>query len=378
MIRVLHVVGNMDYGGVETLLMNLYRHIDRNFVQFDFLCHNDVPGKFDPEILGLGGHIYRVPGLGVSSLPRYERALRGVFANSGQHRIVHAHLSRMNGIVLREARRGGVPVRISHSHSREARYDLLRNVLRMYSRRLIEQNATHGFACSADAADFVHSGRLLDATRILPNAIDTEKFHCSVERRVLTRGELALGDAFVLGHVGRFESAKNHTLLLEVFDRVYQRDATARLVLVGVGSLEGVVRADVERRGLTDAVRFLGSRPDVRDLMDAMDVFVFPSLYEGLGIVAVEAQAMGLPVLASDAIPRETNLTDLISYLPLGDPAPWVDAIMELRNGDAQRTREGYSANVAAGGYDIRQVARELQEFYLDVDASQKQGRERK
>lgn len=369
MIRVLHVVGNMDFGGVETLLMSLFRTIDRSVIQFDFLCHNDVEGKFDPEIGELGGRVFRIPGLGASSLNRYQRSLRDAFDRL-DHQIVHSHLSRMNGIVLRQARHAGVPIRISHSHAHNARYDLLRNALRSYSRSLIEASATHGLACSTDAAQFVHRGRLLRDTRILPNAIDTAKFSFSEERRARVRGELGLDGCCVLGHVGRFEHQKNHRHLIEAFQRVHEANRSARLLLVGVGSLEREVRQDVQDRGLEDVVSFLGPRSDVRDLMDAMDVFVFPSLFEGLGIVAVEAQAMGLPVLASEAVPRETKLTDLIRYLPLGDPAPWVDAITAVSSDSRDRQRGGYGDSVAAGGYEIRQVARELQDFYVSAVAA--------
>lgn len=363
--RVLHVVGNMDYGGVETLLMSLYRSIDRRVIQFDFLCHNNVTGKFDPEILELGGRVFRIPGLGASSLPRYRRALRGVFEEHAENRIVHAHLSRMNGIVLREARLGEVPVRISHSHTHSGTYGFARDVLYGYSRMLIAGSATHGMACSLDAAGHAHRGSLLRNTTILPNAIDTSRFSPSEQRRASVRKGLGLSNTFVVGHVGRFTHEKNHCHLVEVFHRVHDADERARLVLVGVGALEDEVKRDVEARSLSDSVLFLGARPDVRDLMDAMDIFVFPSRWEGLGIVAVEAQAMGLPVLASEAVPRETALTDLISYLPLGEVAPWVERILAVMRSQDAPSRVGYSAEVASGGYDIKRVARDLQEFYV-------------
>lgn len=364
-VRILHVVGNMDFGGVETFLMNLYRSVDRQAVQFDFLCHNDVAGKFDSEIRDLGGVIVRIPGIGASSLPRYRRALREAFEVHSDYQIVHSHLSRMNGVVLREARRGGRPIRISHSHIDGGTHGIARDALYSYSKMLIAGSATHGMACSLDAARHVHSGQLLRDTTILPNAIDTEKFSPSEDRRALIRRDLGIADEFVIGHVGRLTPQKNHQHLVEVFHRVHDADRRARLLLVGVGALEDEVKRDVQSRGLSGAVSFLGARPDVRDLMDAMDIFAFPSRWEGLGIVAVEAQAMGLPVLASEAVPRETALTDLISYLPLGEATPWVERILaEMHNGNA-RSRAGYSAEVAHGGYDIKRVARELQDFYV-------------
>lgn len=199
MIRVLQVVGNMDCGGVEPLLIMLYGSFDRDEVQFDFLCHDNILGKYNPEIIELRGHIYRIPGLGASSLFRYQRNLKGVFARSLQHKIVHSHLSRMNGVVLREAHRSEVPVRVSQTDAHNSYYDLLCNVLRSCSRRPIAQHATHGLACSADAAAFFHKGSLTETTKILPNAIETTKFNFATERRLVKRDELGLDDSFVQG-----------------------------------------------------------------------------------------------------------------------------------------------------------------------------------
>lgn len=373
-VRVLHVVGNMDYGGVETLLMNLYRSTDRRKVQYDFLCHNDVAGKFDPEITELGGKIIRVPGLGASSLPRYQRALRNTFEHLTGNSIVHAHLNRMNGIVLREAKRAMVPFRISHSHNSNHTNGFLRRSLYSYSKTLIKRSATHLMACSADAAAHAYSGELLQETAILPNAIDTEYFSSSDDRRGHVRDKLGLSETFVLGHVGSFTPQKNHPYVIEVFHRVYKEDKRARLLLVGVGSMEDQIKHDVEARGLGSAVMFLGPRADVRDLMDAMDLFIFPSRWEGLGIVAVEAQSIGLPVLASEAVPRESALTDLISYLPLDEPTTWAKRILAIIQSKPAHSRRDYNVEIARAGYDIKQVARELQDLYVRLGEGKPNG----
>lgn len=365
MIRILHVVGNMDYGGVETLLMNIYRTLGREQLQFDFLCHNDRPGKYDAEIRSLGGQIHRIPGIGESSLRSYRRSLRQAFLELDDHRIVHSHLNLMNGVVLREAKAAGIPIRISHSHSHGAKYGLLRGALRRYSGLLIKGAATHGFACSVPAAEFVHRGRLLKSTRIMNNAIHTAQFEFSPARRAAVRQELGMSESLIVGHVGRFEKQKNHQFVLEIFEKLSRIDATARLMLVGVGSLEEKVRESAAARGIADRVHFLGARNDVKELMDAMDVFLFPSLFEGLGIVAVEAQANGLLTLASEFVPRETNLTDLIEYLPIDRVDPWLAAIENSRSA-ATTKRQDFARLVADGGYDVKAVAKDLQRFYVD------------
>lgn len=377
MIRVLQVVGNMDYGGVETLLMELFRHIDRAAVQFDFLVHDNQKGLYDDEIYDLGGQIYRIPSIGKSSYRRHTRALRQQFSSQPHLQVVHSHINQMNGIILRQAKLAGVPIRVSHAHIDGGREALLRTALRNYSRFLIRHSATHGFACSQAASEFVHRGSVRDHTRVLNNAIDLVKFHPDETHRRRMRLELGLNGAFVLGHVGRFYDQKNHAHLVDVFDQVHAMDQEARLLLVGVGVLRAQIEDEIQARGLEHAVRFLGSRSDVADLMNAMDVFVFPSKYEGLGIVAIEAQAMGLPVLASDAVPRETDVTELITYLPLGQTAPWVDSVMSLKAHTTQmHTRLGCGDAVAKAGYDIRRVAIELQQFYVDTlrDLEARQG----
>lgn len=363
MKRILHVVGNMDYGGVETLLMSLYRALDRERFQFDFLEHNDVEGRFDEEIRSLGGRILRIPGVGASSVPAYQRALRATFDSHPEYQVVHSHLDAMNGVVLRQAKVAGVPVRISHSHIHNASYGPLQTVLRHYSRLVLPGSATHGLACSGDAADFVHSGGLRRETRILRNGIDTTRFTFRSDEREIARRELSLGpDAFAIGHVASLTDQKNHSFLIDMFGRVASAVDGARLVLVGVGPLMEAVRAQVSTNKLDDKVMFLGARQDVEHILAAMDVFVFPSLYEGLGIAAIEAQSMGLPTLVSTAVPREAGITDRIEFLELNEK-DWAGRLLDLSQHPIHASSE-YASRVAVAGYGIDQVAQELQGLY--------------
>lgn len=364
MIHVLHVVGNMDYGGAETLLMELYRHIDHERFVFDFLVHDHQPGFYDDEIVTLGGQILRVPSIGATSYRTHVKALRNIFYTIDSKTIIHAHINAMNGIILQQARRAGAYVRISHSHTHNAQYPLSRIPLRNFSKHLIGRNATHSMACSIEAAKFLHSGHLLDESFILNNAIDLERFQPNTVRRNEVRRKLGIGENYVFGHVGRFEAEKNHRLLLEIFHRIHRSQPNARLILVGVGSLIDQVRGQAHMLGLDESVLFLGPRSDVPDLMDAMDTFLFPSLYEGLGIVAIEAQAMGLPVIASESIPKATAVTSLITYLPLNDPSLWVDHALAQISSVPSATRGGYGDDIRAKGFEINSVAAQLQCFY--------------
>ena len=371
-IRVLHVVGNMDFGGVETLLMALYRSVDRAVVQFDFLCHNETPGKYDAEITALGGHIYRVPGIGMSSVLSYQRALRAFFESpaGAQYRIVHSHLNKLNGFVLHAASRAGVPYRIAHAHEGVSNYGLLRNVLRTYASFLNGRHATHGLACSIEAAQHGHMGTLRATTQILNNGIDTRHFTFCEDDRERARTSLHLKDSFVIGHVGRFEAQKNHEFLVDVFARFVRLNPHAQMILVGVGSREGAVRRLIAERGLSGSVQLLGARTDVKELMAAMDVFLFPSRWEGLGIAAIEAQSMGLWTMASEAVPRDAKLTDRISFVGLGDPDAWVQRLVGLSSSCVDTNRAAYAQQVAGQGYEISRVADQLQTLYQSLDGA--------
>lgn len=370
MLRVLQVVGNMDFGGVETLLMEIFRKVDREQIQFDFLCHNDVEGKFDQEIKSMGGRIYRIPGIGKSNIFKYYCNLLRFFKAHPNYSIVHSHLNGTNGIVLRQAKKANIPIRISHSHINNPKYTFLRYLLRKYSVSKVQKVATHAFACSKEAAEYLYTNKyLLDNCIILNNAIDTQRFTYNEQSGQLIRDKYGLTGKMVFGHVGRFEEQKNHRFIIEVFNELSKHYSEAVLMLVGVGSLENEIKMLVEKLGITDRVLFLGAQPDIPALMSAMDYFLFPSLYEGLGIVAVEAQSIGLPIFASDAVPKATELTDLITYVPLLESAKnWAGIIIDYINKNRQKPRVEYADIVKEKGYDITSVAKELQNIYIDLN----------
>jgi Glycosyltransferase len=363
--RVLHAVVNMNRGGAETLIMNLYRHMDRTRVQFDFLTCRE--GVFDDEIRSLGGRIHRVPWITDAGPVGYARALDRFFADNRQYAIVHAHMDRMSGWVLRAARRAGVPVRIAHSHNTQSEGNAFAKLYKWASGRLIEPNATDRFACSRAAADWLFGVRSAEA-KIVRNAIDCTAFAHHPEVRRAVRAELGLKPGqLAVCHVGRFSPQKNHAFLIELFGHLAAERPDAVLLLVGDGPLRADIVRSIEGAALEDRVRLLGVRDDIPRLLAAMDVMVFPSLHEGLPVTLIEAQCAGLPCVVSDRVTEEADLgIGLVARIPLEAPAKsWIAAILEgAAVADAKHLRGMAAEQVRGRGYDIGAVAAELAEFY--------------
>lgn len=354
-IRILHIVTYMGRGGLETMLMNYYRSIDRTQVQFDFLTHRDFEADYDAEILTLGGRIYHLPPLNPFSRG-YLTALDRFFAEHREYRIVHCHLDCMAGIPLKAAKKHGVPVRIAHSHS--SRQDLdIKYPLKLLFKRAIAKQATHLFACAEAAGRWMFG---TDDVRVLNNAIDAARYTFDPQVRTEVRAELGIApDTFVAGHVGRFMVPKNHAFLLKVFARL---PAQSRLLLVGNGELRQQMEQLAEELHIRDRVIFAGLRSDVDRMLQAMDVFVFPSLYEGLPLSIVEAQAAGLPCLISDKVPIECRKTELVTQIPLdASPEVWAEAVLTA----AKTPRANTLEQIRRSGFDIQANAQWLADFYL-------------
>ena len=358
-IRILHVVTYMGRGGLETMLMNYYRHIDRDLVQFDFLTHRQERAAYDDEIESLGGIIYRLPRL-VPWSRTYQHALDTFFKSHPEYRIVHVHQDCLSSVILKVAQRNGVPVRIAHSHS-SAQDKNLKYPIKLYYRRLIPWFATDLFACGKDAGYWMFGGATF---QVLNNAIDAASYRYDLQKASQMRQTLNIPqNALVIGHVGRFSPPKNHEFLVDIFAALDKKEQNVFLLLVGDGELRPKMEERVRSLGLADHVTFTGIRNDVPDLLQAMDVFVFPSHYEGLGIVAIEAQASGLPCVISDSIPNDCDLTDLVTRVSLTQSAnTWAEKILTV----SQSPRRDTYQTIADGGYTIAENARWLQNYYLE------------
>lgn len=359
MIRVLQVVTYMGRGGLETMLMNYYRHIDRNKVQFDFLVHRDFEADYDQEIIKLGGKIYHVSRL-VPWSRSYRAELKNFFHEHPEYRIVHVHQDCLSSVVLQCAKECGVPVRIAHSHNSNQDKNW-KYLIKLHYMKRIPYFATDLFACSKSAGKWMFGGNYF---RILNNAIDTDCYRYSKSVDMDVREELELGNSIVIGHVGRFDPQKNHDFLIDIFCACTKLDSNMKLMLVGDGEGKEKIRQKVRDMNLQDKVIFTGVRSDVSRLMQAMNVFVFPSLYEGLPVTMIEAQASGLPCVISDYVSDECIIIkDLVSSMPLEEsPARWAEHILH----QSSRKCENYIKKLQERGYDISTAAKKLESFYLE------------
>lgn len=358
MIRVLHIVTYMGRGGLETMLMNYYRNIDRCKVQFDFLVHRDFEADYDKEIISLGGKIYHVPRL-IPWSKSYKNNLCRFFTEHPEYKIVHVHQDCLSSVALECAEKCGVPVRIAHSHTSNQDKNL-RYVIKKYYMKKIPDYATDLFACGKKAGKWMFGNHDI---KVIPNAIDTSRYIFTESVRNEVRRELSINDEFVVGHIGRFSLPKNHLFLIDVFDKCLKKNPNLKLLLVGDGDEKLKIQEKIHKLGIDKNVIFTGVRSDVDRLLQAMDVFVFPSIYEGLPVTMVEAQAAGLPCVISDKVPSECIIAkDLVQVKSLSDSAAsWAECILSKEG----TKRKNFSGDIIKSGFDIKSAAKWLEEFYI-------------
>ncbi len=326
MVRILQVVGRMDRGGAETLIMNIYRQLDRHHIQFDFAVNSPVEGHYDREIHRLGGRIFTHPSPKAVGLRKYNRAFASTLAKHGPFTGVHSHVQLFSGAILRSAAKNNIPLRIAHGHTidKQEQKSVGRAAYIWTMRRLIDKNATHIFGCSRAACESLMGQSIWQDSRarVLPNAIDLNQFAAIAEPNAL-RQKLGLpANATLIGHVGSFQPVKNHKFLVEIFEDLTHQVPDTHLILVGDGPLKSDIQSLIEKAGLADQTSFLGIRDDVPSILGALDLFLFPSLYEGLGIALIEAQAAGIPSVTADTVPDEADVgLGLVTFVDLNETA---------------------------------------------------------
>ena len=357
-LRVLHVVGAMEYGGMENFIMNLYRNMDRNNIQFDFLTHHGRRGSFEDEIEALGGKIYHTTITDDGNMIRYRRALRALYHEHPEYKIVHGHLSSMAYWYLGEAEKQGVPWRILHSHV-PSYIKSLKGLTKNAMLRLSPCHANIRFACSPEAGRYQFRSQPFE---IINNCIDLSRFQYNEEKRNALRKELGLEDRFVVGHVGRFFPEKNHAFLLRMFDALQHQMDDATLLLVGGGPLFETIRQQVNEMGLKNRVVFSGLQKDTVPFYQAMDVFVLPSQYEGFPLTGIEAQCAGLPCVFTDRTTDSILMGENCMQLAPDDEAigQWVDTLKKIRNYKVDRSK----LPSELWEYDAVTVARKMADRY--------------
>ena len=366
-IRILHVIGIMNRGGAETMIMNLYRNIDRTKVQFDFVENSAGPAVFDEEILTLGGKIYRCPHYNGKNHVAYTRWWKK-FVEDHEHEyaVVHGHLGSTAAIYLSIAKQHGIYT-IAHSHN----INMMRSFgdvaygLFSYPTRFV---ADRFFACSRAAGISRYGKRIgSDETRctVLPNAIDLNKFAFDADVRGKMRGKLKLSeDQIVIGNISRFSEQKNHAFLLDVFAQIHNMKQNVILLLVGDGDLRPQIEKKIHDLDLVDSVIMTGVQSNTWDYYQVMDVILMPSHYEGLPVSMVEAQAAGLPCCVSTAVPKESAITELVHFRSLEDSAEqWAQWVLECAGG----SRRDMHDVIRSAGYDIFTTSKWLENYYMEV-----------
>lgn len=363
-VRVLQIIGIACNGGVESVILNYYRHIDKSKVQFDFVVHKNPSENFVKEVKKGGGRLYEVTPY-----------MKNVFAftyeiykiiRDGRYEIVHSNMNSLSGFPLFAAWLAGAKVRILHNHTTDTEAEGMRTLLKRVLRPFARLFANKYWACSELAAKWMYGERAVNAGKItiIPNAIDLKKFAFNQEKRDELRSQLGIKDELVIGHVGRFMKQKNHDFLIDVFAAVIKEKPDAKLLLIGEGPLENEIKAKVTRLSLEHNVLFLGVRSDVADLYNVMDIFVLPSFYEGLPVVGVEAQANGLKCLFSDKVTRESRVLQSMEFISITDADDWKNVIFQ---NDIVRKERILSENEVMTKFSIDKSAMKLQCMYAII-----------
>lgn len=362
-IRILHVVSNMDRAGIETMLMNYYRHIDRNEVQFDFLCNKTKSGDYDSEILSLGGRIFHTPGLNPFKYVKYLRYMRLLFEEHPEYKIIHAHNDAFVAYSLYAAKRNNIPTRISHVHSAAFTMDY-KWPLKVLCRLLIPYACTHKWACGKKAGRFYYGNNA--EFHVHNNAIEIEQYVYNAEIRTKLRKEYGLEDNILIGHAGRFMWQKNHTFLIDIFAEIHRQAPKAKLILLGDGSRMKAIKEKVEKLGLSHAVLFMGNVNNTKEWYQAFDLFILPSIWEGLPVVSIEAQTADLPVILSDDITDEVKILPSTIFMSRKQPASvWAAKCLQMIQ--EHPTRIDRSKEIGKAGYDIKTEAKKLVEIYKNL-----------
>lgn len=363
MIRILHILHSMNRGGAEAMLMNYYRNIDRERIQFDFLLTEQNHCQFEDEIEKMGGTVFRVPLLKFSNPLPYINGVKRFLQKHPEYKIVHSHTSSKSAVPLWVAKTCGVPVRVCHAHSSNSGSGLegiVRRILGVWLKGV----ATDFFACGIDAGRCWYGNKLVDdgCVIVAPNAVDCEKYAFNEAARAVIRNKYGIKDeTIVLGMVARFHPVKNHLFALDVLKRLISENQDVKLLLVGDGEMHHTIVARISSLNLSQHVILAGIVGDVYNYLQAIDVVMMPSFNEGLPVSIIEAQTSGVKCILSTGVPKEVDVTGNVSFLPLSVDR-WAATIKAI---DIDRREPNAENKVKDAGYDIKYAAKALQHFYI-------------
>lgn len=364
-IHVLHVFGYFDRGGAETMVMNLFRSIDQSEIKFGFVVHGDKIGAFEEEVKNMGADIFRVPAYKGSNHFEYIKAWKEIFNNHPEYSIIHGHVRSTASIYLKIAKEYGLTT-IAHSHNTSSGSGIIGKIKDMFQYN-IRYHTDEFLGCSIEAGEWLFGDEIVkqDNFNVLNNAIDSSDFKFNEKIRAQKRKELNLEDKFLVGHVGSFTNQKNHSYLIDIFNEILKLNSNAVLLLAGEGELKTNIQNKVKELSIEDNVLFLGLRADINDLLQAMDIFLFPSLFEGLPVTLVETQAAGLPSVVSDVITQEIKITDLVNFFPLEKaPREWAEFVLNTAN---NYERKDTSEFIKAAEYDITVTSKWYSNFIKEL-----------
>ncbi|MFV0527239.1 MAG: glycosyltransferase family 1 protein [Lachnospiraceae bacterium] len=362
-IRIAHVVGKMVGGGLEATVLNYYRCIDRSKIQYDFIVDNDST-LIPEEIAELGGRVILVPPY--QKQLAYQRELYRIFKENN-YKIVYSHMNTLSIFPMYVAWKAKIPVRIAHNHSTAGKGELKKNLIKYSLRPFAKIFPNTLCACSTFAGKWLFGQQAMNSGKITiwKNAVNINKFLYSSDTRKRIRKECGIENQFVVAHVGRFIHQKNHEFIVKIFEEIHIMKPETILLLVGSGDRIEEIKNMVSTLNLTDSVMFLGNRSDIADVYQAMDAFVMPSFYEGLGMVAVEAQIAGLPVVCADTIPIEAKISDNMKYLSLHDSVrTWANLVLSFSRGYERKNMKGCAEDL---GYDINFAAQKMTKWYCEL-----------
>lgn len=367
-IKVLHVIGKRPKGGVGTFLINMHSNIDISKVHFDYLINaTESEGEFDRNVKELGGNVFVLSELRYRNTLQYLRELNDFFKQHNDYKVIHVHSANVGIFNFFIAKKYGIKYRIVHSHNTKYSDKKLNSIRNFFMQLPLKKLANIYFACSEKAGEFLFGQNNIKNGNvyIANNAINAELFKYTEAKRKKIRKELKIEGKFVLGHIGRFNAQKNHNFLIDIFEKVHLMNKESVLILVGNGELEEKIRQKVIKLKLEESVYFLGLRNDVSDLLQAFDVFVLPSLFEGLPLVGIEVQASGLQSVMSDSITKEIKITDTVEFVNLSKSSQyWAKVILKYK--DICNRKDTYE-DIVRAGYDVKKAAKKLEKFYINL-----------